>query len=79
MGGGRGCYAGRPISVKCPKCKRGKYGFERPERGLKIGEQKRNPRPRTHRSTTLTQVNCLDCGHWWWTTLLTSRQPRGTT
>lgn len=69
--GSRGKYAGRPHSVKCPKCRRGKYGYPKQLKGITITrEQKDNPRPRTHRSTTLTLINCHDCGHWWWTTLV---------
>jgi len=68
--GSQGKYAGRPLTVKCPKCKRGKYGERKIVFGILRHEQKRNPRPRTHKSTTLTRCECRDCGHQWWTTLI---------
>jgi hypothetical protein len=71
---------GTPISIKCPKCKRGKWGHDRNRKGVQaVGCEVKPTRSQHaghgnggssfygHRSI----VCCLDCGHTWPTTLYT--------
>jgi hypothetical protein len=75
--GSRGKYAGRPHSVRCPKCRRGKFGYRPQIAGVKVTwEQKPNPRPQHPHAHTLTRIVCLDCEHEWWTTLLGARRDK---
>jgi uncharacterized Zn finger protein len=64
---------GRPIATKCPSCKRGKYNYPPPEKGVirTPGVEQRKAWRGYHRTLrTLMSMTCLDCGHVWWTTLL---------
>lgn len=78
---------GQPISLKCPKCMRGKYSQNRPEKGVQedghtssgawFPTRQREEWRSTRRGfvvRTLTRVECLDCKHEWWTTLLPPRK-----
>jgi hypothetical protein len=67
--GSRGKYAGRPHSVKCPKCRRGKYSYLPQIRGITITRDQK-PSSRVRWGYALTRIVCNDCGHEWWTTLL---------
>ena len=69
---------GTPISTKCPKCKRGKWGFPRAELGCRvIGNGTRCVRSHHHGGGKGGAgfygypglVCCLDCGHQWFSTL----------
>jgi hypothetical protein len=67
-----GMGTGRPLTVKCPKCMRGKHGFPSQEKGVKAilnTPQRGAWRGRKRVLRTLTFVHCHDCGHKWWTTL----------
>jgi hypothetical protein len=69
---------GTPLSLKCPKCRRGQWRAPRAVRGVKATGrvEKRISRSRGsgyggggplftgHRG----EVECLDCGHKWWST-----------
>lgn len=65
---------GRPIALKCPKCMRGKYGYDRQIRGVMvIGHEVkiRGGKGQGHGSGAVrfyghySLVECLDCGHTW--------------
>lgn len=70
--------AGTPLALKCPHCKRGKYGYPRPEKGVRAtglleprvtrsahcGHGKGGASFRGYRGL----VKCLDCGHSWFST-----------
>lgn len=62
---------GRPSSVKCPKCMRGKWGQEPSVKGVRIDWSRTHMR--TKRSIAKRglchRAKCLDCGHEWWTSL----------
>lgn len=68
---------GRPLSLKCPSCKRGMYlhegrsGEQSPVR-IVLAEQRKAWRSTRRGSVlrTLTLVGCPACLHRWWTTLL---------
>lgn len=69
---------GKPISVKCPKCKRGKYLCERQVRGVMViaHETRVSARKSSCGGTGGARfyghrgiVECLDCGHTWRSTL----------
>jgi hypothetical protein len=60
--------------VKCPKCKRGKYGYPAALRGVeRVGQTRERwigaAHPRGTRLKTQTLMRCLDCEHTWWSTL----------
>jgi hypothetical protein len=67
---------GRPICTKCPNCKRGKYGYDRPEKGVRTMPDPPKDRKRRPGAVvrTMTHVECLDCGHTWWSTLPTENE-----
>jgi hypothetical protein len=74
-----GMSTGQPISVKCPKCMRGKYGKLRPIRGVQemMSSSQREEWRATRRGKVmriLTYMTCRDCGHSWWTTLIAKRR-----
>ena len=51
---------GRPVRIKCPKCKRGKYGYSPQIRGVEgVGDRVKKGRRR------IRLTRCLDCGHEW--------------
>ncbi len=69
---------GTPITMKCPRCKRGEYGREPRERGCRPTGKVEN---KIHRSNHQGhgcggtgffgyrgEVECLDCGHKWFST-----------
>lgn len=68
---------GTPISLKCPSCRRGKWGFSRIIQGV----QKLDAYEKNHHRTGSghgagqgfnghrRRVRCLDCGHEWFSTL----------
>jgi hypothetical protein len=64
----------KPITLKCPKCHRGEYGYDRAERGVvQSGRTKKKWTWNTRRIgktlSTMHESKCLDCGHLWWSTL----------
>jgi hypothetical protein len=65
---------GQLIAIKCPRCMRGK--FNRPPRAFGVERVKAAQREawrHTNRGRvmrTLTKMRCLDCDHWWWSTLV---------
>lgn len=65
-----GMGTGRPLTVKCPRCRRGKYGYPPQEKGVRASPDiLQREAWRCHVLRTLTFVGCDDCGHAWWTTL----------
>jgi hypothetical protein len=63
---------GRPLTVKCPKCRRGQWRrdpqvFGIQDMGRQIEVWRRTRRGRVLRTETF--VRCGDCGHMWWITL----------
>lgn len=72
---------GRPLTIKCPSCMRGKWGHEQ-RQGGGIGRVVGVPQREEWRSTrrggvlrTLSLVRCGDCKHEWWTTLAAKDRP----
>ncbi len=57
----------QPLTLKCPKCRAGTYGHNRPRYGIKRarGEPRRVVQYRVMREQA--RVHCSDCGHEWWT------------
>lgn len=70
--------AGSPLSLKCPKCHRGQFGYPPKEKGCRPtgnveeritktktqGHGKGGAARRGHRG----EAECLDCGHRWYST-----------
>lgn len=67
---------GVPIALKCPRCRRGQYGYPKPIEGVRQtgvfetkvqarSTRRRGRGPRVYRQ----RVRCLDCKHEWWSTL----------
>jgi hypothetical protein len=72
---------GVPVSPKCPKCKRGKWGHAPINKGVRKHRDKLRERWSTggrghsyFRGQML--IECLDCGHTWWSTLYTEEVRR---
>jgi hypothetical protein len=74
---------GTPYWPKCPKCKRGKWGYPRPDLGVRvIGNGIRPVRSNTSGFGKGGPgfygypglVRCLDCGHEWFSTLPSARR-----
>lgn len=78
MGGGRGCYAGQPLSFACSKCRksRGFYNHETRRSSHHIGrhymltgktrKQRSQGSNVHHWPDTAYQYKCLGCGHVGW-------------
>lgn len=71
---------GTPIGLKCPRCRRGKWGYERTVKGVQLADEYEGRVHRTRSSSAggcggptkvghRRKVECLDCGHVWFTTL----------
>jgi hypothetical protein len=70
--------AGTPITMKCPKCMRGKYGYPRQDRGCRatgnVGPHvvRSNHRGSGKGGSAFTGypglAECFDCGHTWLST-----------
>ena len=67
---------GMPLTTKCPKCMRGKYGHAKKVAGVSrtLGVAQKEGHRSGHARVgsvvkTLTHMTCGDCGHGWWTTL----------
>lgn len=76
---------GTPAWRKCPKCKRGKWGFSKPELGTRvIGNGIRCVRSQHSGHSNGGSsfygypglVVCLDCGHTWYSTLSSAGRVR---
>lgn len=69
---------GVPHTLKCPKCKRGKWGYEwKPiVKGLRVDYDRIRDRWGGSYRRIQTFVACLDCGHTWWTTLFHTKALR---
>jgi uncharacterized Zn finger protein len=67
---------GKPITIKCPKCKRGKFGHAgtpnvvRTPDVLQREAFRRGHSRRGRVTVILTSMTCQDCGHVWETTLV---------
>lgn len=62
----RGC----PLTLKCPRCKRGKWNCPRREKGVRrTGRVAEKMTAQKHGNRIYRgEVQCLDCGHVWWST-----------
>lgn len=62
---------GRPLTMKCPRCKAGKHGFARAARGVAVmlGRDEQPLRRLPNFGFAQTRVRCRDCGHEWWSTI----------
>lgn len=62
---------GRPLHLKCPRCKRGKYGRPKQVCGCMVQHDADGvPIRRIRRGARmLTLVSCRDCKHEWWSTV----------
>lgn len=64
---------GRPMTLKCPRCRCGQHGKPDAVRGIALLADVRRRRlytagRRGGRVTLQRAVHCRDCGHSWWTT-----------
>jgi hypothetical protein len=69
---------GTPLSLKCPKCHRGQYGYSRPNKGVKATGRVEARMSRSRHSGFGSggcgfyghrgEVVCLDCEHFWFST-----------
>jgi ribosomal protein S27E len=70
--------AGTPLTIKCPKCKRGMFGYPRRDRGCRptgrVDDKIRRSQHCGHGNGGAGfygyrgEVECLDCGHKWFST-----------
>jgi hypothetical protein len=70
--------SGTPLTLKCPRCKAGQWGEARAERGCRptgrVEERVRRSRHQGHGKGGMGftghrgEVECLDCGHKWFST-----------
>ena len=69
---------GTPLTLKCPSCRRGQFGYGRIELGVRAtGETERRLTWSAHSGSGgggcsfrghRGRVECLDCGHAWFST-----------
>lgn len=64
---------GRPMTLKCPHCRRGQHGQPEPDLGVMVLAEVRKRKVygggrRGGRVTFQQAVLCRDCQHSWWTT-----------
>lgn len=64
---------GQPITLKCPRCRRGQHGHRETEKGVSALAETRvrklyNGRWPGGRVTFQRRAHCRDCDHLWWTT-----------
>ncbi len=73
MGGGRGCYAGQPLSFACAKCRKHPLFFDRRDRFGRNWETTGKTRKQLSAGSNYHgwgriayQYRCLDCKHVGW-------------
>lgn len=57
---------GRPHSIKCPSCKRGKWNHIPQNKGISVTDHVR----KRLRGRAQAFIICKDCEHTWWSTVM---------